>query len=185
MSQLGRTWSLGDIADVEAFALSALDRGLRRHGAHLAGEDRADALAELIARCWELHDREYDPARGVAFASFAGWQLQLEVIEILRRRLGRNGHRRRLEEATVSLDEQLSGGGELGQAVAAGPGDGGSPSAVDLRRLLGVRDRPLARAAVAEVIDIARTAKGVARLLAELRAELTAQAEQAAGILTV
>ena len=183
MSQLGRTWSLGDIADVEAFALSALDRGLRRRGAYLTGEDKADALAELIARCWELHEREYDPGRGLPFRSFAAWKLELEVVEFLRRRFGRNGHRLRLDVA--SLEELAGGEDQLESPLSAGAGDGGPDRPPDLRRLLARGDRPPGRAAVAEVLDIARTAKGVARLLAELRAELTAQAEQAAGILTV
>ncbi len=180
--QLGRVWALGGIDDVEAFCLRALERGLRRQGAFLTGEDQQDALAELIARCWELQEREYDPARGVPFVSYAAWKCELEAVEFLRRRFGRNGHRQRLEEAASSLDELVDSGGgdQLRSALTASTGDAALDCTLSRGGLLPGRDRPDLREAVDDVLTIARTPKGVARLLAELRAELSALAEQAA-----
>lgn len=177
---LPRPWALGDVEDVEAFCATLLDRGLARFSMHLRPQDEEELVADLLAAAWAAWER-YDPAREVPWAGWLAWRLNLEVVEGLRRRFGRNGHRLRAEAATASLDEQLAlGEGELGSAVTAGAGDGGPDRPPDLRRLLARGDRPDDRAAVAEVVEAARTGKGVGRLIAELRAELTAQAEQAA-----
>ncbi len=171
---LSRAWTLGDVDDVEALASSVLDRELRRFGVHtLEWADRDDMLSELLERTWRLWER-YDPARG-GFASYASYALRFEVVEVMRRRFGRNGHRR-APAGTVSLEQVAGPDGELPAGVertlAPDAGDDAPDRALGRSGLLPRRDRADLQRAAREVADIARTAKGVGRLMAELRAEL-------------
>lgn len=176
MKLLHKAFALADVRDVEALCASVLAGHMRRTDAVLDPEDQADALAWLIDECWLLYEREYDPTRGVPFAAYATGILRLRVVEWYRRRFGRNGHRRP-PHGICSLSELEPD--QLEQAVHALAGDRESGGAADLARVLADRSRAALRAE-AEIVRVAATPKGVARLLAELRDEIAAQHDEAA-----
>lgn len=135
---LPRRWSLHDVEDVEALCGRVLDERLKRFGAVLRPDDRADALAYLLAEAWMLSGK-WDPAKGVpSFSTFAYRRLRFAVVNWFRERFGDSRYSRRIPEAlTLSLDAATGKGrsdlGELVAARASDPADGCDP---DLARLL-------------------------------------------------
>jgi hypothetical protein len=196
---LRETWSLGDVKDVEKLCRAVLDDLLRTSGAQWQPAEYDDRLAQLFEDVWVLWAEKFDPTRGLAFASYASWKLRnIAIDRFFRAALGR----RQLERDTagrVAVDEHgnpryLPGGralpagsrslaeldgGELEQALASGAGDLADHRSPDLVRVLADRSREAARHD-AEVARLARTPKGVSKLLAELRAEIEAQMDAAA-----
>jgi hypothetical protein len=177
---LSHTWSLGDVDDVEAFCGAALDRWLRRYRLRWTDSRYEDMLADLLGEAWRLWSEAYDEARGLGFASYASFKLRCYLIDHSRRELARGGGREGLANA-LSLDELAEVGGDsFERSLAASAGDSGDPVAALAGRLLANRDLEDLRGAAAEVALIARTPKGVSRLLRDLRAELEAQRVRAA-----
>jgi hypothetical protein len=90
LALLSSRFELYDIRDVEAFAISIIDRSELR----LSHHDREDLLDSLIVACWKC-SLDYDPARA-CFSTFATYKVRAELVAWLRtsnERTGRTGFR--------------------------------------------------------------------------------------------
>jgi hypothetical protein len=144
---LARRFALLDIDDVERFCRRVLTAHLRRTRAYLRPADEDDALAYLIALCWELSLR-HDPAQGVTFATYAYRLLSLRVVDWRRQQEGRTrwqfagGSYERARVDPLSLNARRGGDdgdAELGESVAARTGDPAVHRDPDLVRVLAER----------------------------------------------
>lgn len=88
--------------NVEALANQVLDRRLSAWNAALGPHHREDAIAYLVATCWELSEK-YDPSRGLSFSTYAYRMLSLRVADWYRATFGDNRRRKR-QVQLVSLD---------------------------------------------------------------------------------
>jgi hypothetical protein len=162
---------LADLRDADALCASVLDKLLRSTGTDWPWAEREEKLQDLRLECWRLYETRWDPARGLPFASYASWKLRCWAIDtFFRAGLGRKGAR----VAPLESFEQLAESGELEWALATGPGDSLEDRALARLGLVADRDRAVLHAE-SDVERIARTTKGISRLLKELREEIRAQ----------
>lgn len=161
---------MGNLLDPEALVSAVVDRHLRRHPTLPAYLSREDLVNELRLELWVLWTEKFDPSRGLTFASYASWKLQQVAVDRwVRSELGRSGGRQAFNGA-ASVEELLETD-RLDDALSAGPRDPAGDRNPDLARALADRSGATESARVS-VRREARSAKGVARLLAELQEEL-------------
>ena len=132
--------ALRDVPDVELLCRGVIATK-RKAGAlrELTDDEYDELLLDLLTALYEI-ERDYDPARGVAFRSYAFWKLGLFVIDRIRKIEGRKGQRR-APLGSVSLSEL--DGDRLGGALTSDEVGGGASGLADLARALEGRSSPL------------------------------------------
>lgn len=86
---LNERLALHDIHDTEAFCRKILDKHLRNTRATLSNADHEDALAYLVATCWEI-SVAYDPDLSRSFSRYSYNILQRRTIDWYRARYFRD-----------------------------------------------------------------------------------------------
>jgi RNA polymerase sigma factor (sigma-70 family) len=89
MSLLSRPYGLHDCDDLEALAERALRAQLRSMRAHLGAHDFEDAVAYLVAVCWEA-SLKFDHERSASFEKYAYALARRRTIDWLRKHRGRS-----------------------------------------------------------------------------------------------
>lgn len=95
--------AIREVADVEAFARSVLDRRLRDWSAHLDVDRYDDALAYLIALSWEL-ERSFDETLGLSYSTYLFRLLRLRLADWYRDRFGDSRYGRLPDIPTAPAD---------------------------------------------------------------------------------